>query len=127
MLKLFSHCLNYNCENLKFQFVKKSGPSLGNILAESKSTALGHPFGKTSCCPRARCGNCDLMSGNDFIKMMSSSKIINTAYGSCITRMLIYHANCKICKKSYVGKTVQILGDRINGHRNQGGVRVLFP
>ena len=111
--------LKNNCESLKFQFVKKSGPSLGNILAKSKSTALGHPFGKTSPCPRARCGNCDLMSGNDFIKMMSSSKIINTAYGSCITRMLIYHTNCKICEKSYVGKTVQILGDRINGHRNK--------
>ena len=59
------------------------------------------------------------MSESDFIKMSSSSKIINTAGGSCISRMLIYHANCMICDKCYVGKTVQILGDRINGHRSK--------
>ena len=51
--------------------------------------------------------------------MNSSSKMINTACGSCTSRMLIYHANCMICNKCYVGKTVQILGDRINGHRSK--------
>ena len=89
------------------------------MLTKSKATSLGHPFGSTSSCPRDRCGNCKLMSESDFIKMSSSSKIINTAGGSCISRMLIYHANCMICDKRYVGKTVQILGDRINGHRSK--------
>ena len=31
--------LKNNCESLKFQFVKKTGPFLGNILAKSKSSA----------------------------------------------------------------------------------------
>ena len=59
------------------------------------------------------------MLGKDFIVANQSSKIIKTACGSCISQMLIYHANCKLWDKSYVGKTVQILGDRINGHRNK--------
>ena len=111
--------LESKCENINFQFVKKSAPSLNNILTKSKYTALGPPLGKTVGCPRDRCKNCKLMSGKDSIVASPSTKIIKTACGSCISRMLIYHANCKLCKKSYVGKTVQILGDRINGHRNK--------
>ena len=59
------------------------------------------------------------MSKKDTIVAHPSSKIIKTACGTCVSRMLIYHTNCKICNKTYVGKTVQILGDRINGHRNK--------
>ena len=111
--------LQSNCENIDFQFVKKSAPSLNNILTKSKYTSLGTPFGKTMPCPRDCCKNCNLMSKKDTIVAHPSSKIIKTACGTCVSRMLIYHTNCKICNKTYVGKTVQILGDRINGHRNK--------
>ena len=39
--------------------------------------------------------------------------------GNCTSKNLIYHAACKHCQKVYVGKTTQILSNRINGHRNK--------
>ena len=116
--------LQSKCENIDFQFVKKSAPSLNNILTKSKCTSLGTPFGKTMPCLRDRCKNCDLMSKKDTIVAHPSSKVVKTACGTCISRMLIYHTNCKICTKTYVRKTVQILGDRIKGHRNKLFTRV---
>ena len=112
--------LEKNCEKLSFRYVKKTAPSLRNILTKSKNTALGPPFGNTVPCDRRRCQSCPLMSGKDNIpKFKNSKKCISTAGGNCLSRMLIYHAECKLCKKVYVGKTVQHLVERINGHRNK--------
>ena len=38
--------LQSKCENIDFQFVKKSTPSLNNILNKSKYTSLSTPFVK---------------------------------------------------------------------------------
>ena len=105
------------CDKLKFNYVKKAGPSLKNILSKSKSTALGDPFGPTLPCSRTRCKSCQQMSAKDNITLNQSSKRVKTAGGSCISSMLIYHAECGVCSKKYVGKTIQRLVERINGHR----------
>ena len=44
-------------------------------------------------------------------------KWILTAKGQCDSRCLIYHAKCIHCDKPYVGKTIQKLSERVNGHR----------
>ena len=43
--------------------------------------------------------------------------MIKTAKAKCSTCNAIYHAKCRHCKKSYVGKTTQPLRGRISGHR----------
>ena len=37
---------------------------------------------------------------------------------TCISRCLVYLAECTVCKKQYVGNANQQLRDRITGHRN---------
>ena len=59
--------LEKHCEKLKFTYVKKSAPSLTNILSKSKITALGDPSGATLSCGRNRCRSCQLMSRKDYI------------------------------------------------------------
>ena len=116
-------CLQRNCEKLNFRYVKKTAPSLNNILTKSKWTALGASTGHTLPCDRKyangkpSCHSCQLMSCSNSIK--NGEKVINTAEGTCLSRLLIYHAACKHCNKCYVGKTVQCLVSRINGHRNK--------
>ena len=59
------------------------------------------------------------MSGKDKIKGLNQKNVYLTAEGNCTSKNLIYHAACKHCQKVYVGKTTQILSNRINGHRNK--------
>ena len=89
-------------------------------MSKSKNTALGSPFGKTVPCTKPRCQSCQLMSKRDGVsKTKNSLSLIRTAGGNCLSRMLIYHAECRLCQKVYVGKTVQLLVKRINGHRSK--------
>ena len=46
--------------------------------------------------------------------------LVNTAGGDCKSNNLIYGATCTLCTKNnvYVGKTVQPLNERVNGHRS---------
>ena len=97
---------------------------MNNILTKSKWTALGQPTGHTLPCGRVykssglpSCHSCQLMSRSNSIE--NGNQVISTAEGTCLSRLLIYHAACKHCSKVYVGKTVQCLVDRINGHRNK--------
>ena len=112
-------------KKISFKYVKRTAPSLHNILVKPKSTCLGNSRGKTSRCKRGtmgkrgkKCRACGLMSGKDKIKGHHKNKYL-TAEGSCISKNLIYHATCKHCQKVYVGKTTQMLSNRINGHRNK--------
>ena len=57
------------------------------------------------------------MSGESSV--INQKKKTKTAEGTCLSRLLIYHAACMYCNKCYVGKTVQCLVDRINGHRQK--------
>ena len=111
-------------DTLSFQFVKKTAPSLSNILVKSKSTSLGPVFGSSNPCKTVKkkkktkpCYTCPLMSKKNYIDG-PNLKTIYTAGGTCSTRMVIYHAKCNHCGKVYVGKTVQTLADRVSGHRS---------
>ena len=105
-------------DSIKFQYVKKTGPSLKSILVKSKVSSLGLPFGKIICCNVGNCKGCDMMSKEDFVTDINEKKH-RTAQGECKSRNLIYHAKCKHCSKGYVGKTTQKLNGRISGHRGK--------
>ena len=105
-------------EELKFRYVKKTGPSLKNILIKSKVSALGQPFGNTASCKVQPCKACRMMSGKDCIYDKKKKKH-RTARGKCNSKNLIYHARCRHCPKVYVGKTTQALNSRISGHRGK--------
>ena len=107
-----------NSNNVKFSYVKKTGPSLKNILIKPKSIVLGNTRGKTLPCKRRKCAACKMMSTKQKIKGPQRRTYL-TAQGKCTSKNIIYHAECTLCKKVYVGKTTQLLSNRINGHRNK--------
>ena len=45
--------------------------------------------------------------------------MVRTAKAQCNTRCVCYFAACRLCSKNYVGKTIQPLNSRINGHRQK--------
>ena len=69
-------------------------------------------------CRVTNCQTCKLVTKKDHI-IGPNGKIIKTADGQCKTRFVIYHSQCRLCNKTYVGKTVQPLNNRINGHRSK--------
>ena len=103
---------------VKFSFVKKTGPSLRNILTKPKRIALGEKHGFTKACQRRRCAACGLMSNKEKLKG-PNRKTYHTKEGCCTTKNCIYHAECKLCEKPYCGKTTQRLAGRISGHRSK--------
>ena len=105
-------------EEIKFRYVKKTGPSLRNMLVKSKVSAFGNPHGETIPCGAGQCKASDMLSKKDFVTD-SRGKKFKTAKGKCNSRNLIYHARCKHCDKVYVGKTTQALHSRISGHRGK--------
>ena len=107
-----------NSEYIRFHYVKKTGPSLRNMLIKSKVSSLGQPFGKTTCCNMKNCKGCKMMSKQDYVMDLHEKKY-RTAVGKCNSCNLIYHAECRHCSKSYVGKTTQKLNGRISGHRGK--------
>ena len=52
-------------KNIKFKYVKKTAPSLQNLLVKSKHASLGHPHGATTACKTKTCMGCKLMSNRD--------------------------------------------------------------
>ena len=107
-------------DSLSFQCVKKTAPSLSNILVNAKSTSLGQMFDSSNPCNKhktKKCLTCLVMSKKNFI-YGPNLKMIFTAGRICSTCMVIYHARCRYCDKVYVGKTVQPLADRVSGHRS---------
>ena len=98
-----------------FQFVKKTGANIGSRLSVLKSLALGNKFGSTTPCFGH--GNCKCYSMiNEPVDEINGIPV-TPAPGNCKTRMVIYLVTCKLCSKPYIGRTVQILCDRMSGHR----------
>ena len=99
-----------------FQFVKKTGPNLSNMLSVLKAIALGKKSGKTvPCNNHANCKCCALISKAPITEL--NGYPIRSAPGTCKTKNIIYLVECKLCTKPYVGRTIQILGKRMGGHR----------
>ena len=64
-------------ESISFAFIKKTAPSLNNILVKSKYASLGQPKGKTLPCGRTNCMTCKMVSGADKITG-PNGKVIKT-------------------------------------------------
>ena len=109
---------------IKFRYAKKTASSLNNMLVRSKVASLGQPSGKTMPCTTGKkkrgrkCMTCSMVSKKDYV-MGPNNKRLSTAKSCCKTRCVIYHASCHHCDKCYVGKTIQPLNSRVNGHRGK--------
>ena len=100
----------------KFEYTKKTAPSLRNKLCNSKYISLDKKYGTSTSCKRPRCKNCKLMSEGCSIND-SNGKKHKTAKGTCTSSNIIYAATCKLCLKNYTGKSTQLFSNRNNGHR----------
>ena len=99
-----------------FQYVKKTGANVGSKLSVLKSIALGSKKGYTVPCRQHRnCKCCKLVKGVS-VENINGHKI-TTAPGNCKSKNLIYLVSCLLCDKSYIGRTVQPLHNRMSGHR----------
>ena len=98
-----------------FQFVKKTGASLRARLVNTKELALGPKFGKTTPCNGKKCKCCPLIIEDEVFTV--NGKRVRAAPGSCKTYNIIYLVQCSICGKPYVGRTVNSLHVRMDGHR----------
>ena len=98
-----------------FQYVKKTGSSLRARLVNTKELALGPKFGKTTPCNRKKCKCCPLIIEEEVFTV--NGKRVRSAPGSCKTYNIIYLVRCSICGKPYVGRTVNNLHIRMDGHR----------
>ena len=108
-----------NKEKLSIKMVYRTAPSLRSKFCTPRKTCLGSPKGLSTRCNRdCRCQCCGLMSQLDIVKD-SDNKKIKTGKGDCTSKNLIYHLRCKLCELGYVGKTVQMLSNRLSGHRNK--------
>ena len=99
------------------KYVARTGPTLHNMLCNVKQVSMGNKYGKSKPCGHVLCKCCSLMSGDTEIVSMKNKKF-KTAAGSCTTSNCIYAATCRLCNKSYVGKSTQQENRRVNGHRD---------
>ena len=75
----------------------------------------GKKKGKTVPCHlHANCKCCKLI-GNAVNEV--NGRPVSSAPGTCKTKNVIYLVTCLKCLKPYIGRTIQILGKRMGGHR----------
>jgi len=108
-----------NIAKLSIKMVSKTAHSLKSTFCTHKRTCLGPSKGTSGQCHRGiRCQCCNLMSQADNV-LDNDNKSFKTAKGNCVTKNIVYHFRCNLCEQSYVGKTVQMLSDRVSGHRSK--------
>ena len=100
-----------------FQYVKKTGVSLRSRLVTSKELALGNRHGKMKPCNKPKCKCCPLLMKTDSLNI--NGKRVRTAPGTCKTYNIIYLVQCSVCDKAYIGRSVNPLHVRLNGHRSK--------
>ena len=98
-----------NKDKFKFTHVKRTAPSLNNMLCRTRQPSLGPKYGFSKRCMKSRCKCCRLMSGKDTYVIERGGRKIKrkTAAGDCTVANVVYLALCKLCYKHYVGKTTQ--------------------
>ena len=108
-----------NRDKFNFTHVKRTAPSLNNMLCRTRQPSLGPKYGFSRRCMKSRCKCCRLMSGKDTYVMERGGRKIKrkTAAGDCRVANVVYLALCKLCYKHYVGKTTQQINARTNLHR----------
>ena len=104
-------------KNTLFQFVKKTGSTLRSRLLTSKQLALGARHGQTKQCRRKNCKCCRMIFEEDFTTV--NKKKVKSAPGNCKTYNIIYLVQCSMCEKAYVGRSVNSLNVRMDGHRSK--------
>ena len=105
------------CTKPLFSFVKKTATSVGNKLAICKKIALQHQLDGSSRCNRSNCKCCNLIHDKKVTELTVNCKNIRLPKADCKSKNVVYLARCKLCHKSYVGRTCQKLHKRANGHR----------
>ena len=112
------------------QMVCRRPRTLGDQLLQRKRLALTDSStapGTVRCTPlispeekrkRGRpCKSCSMMSHKASVTSKTTGKTYKTPAGNCKSFRLVYCAQCKLCQKQYVGRTVNKLQTRISGHR----------
>ena len=103
------------------QVVSRRAPNLQDILFKRRSFALDSEgeVGTVWCCASgdSACQTCKLVSNASVLHHRNN--IFRTAGGDCNSFNLVYCFKCKICDILYVGKTVDSLRKRVNGHRSK--------
>ena len=100
-----------------FQYVKKTGANIRARLVNTKELALGPKFGRTQPCHKTRCMCCPMILDNDVITV--NGRRVRSAPGNCKTYNVIYLVQCSLCDKIYIGRTVNKLHIRLDGHRSK--------
>ena len=111
---------------VNFQFVKKTAPSIGSKLACLRKMSLGiKKEGVSMCGAGKRCQCCKVIPKSPVPEIRVNGQKVSLPSGTCKSKNIIYLANCKLCAhKCYIGRTVQPLNKRVNGHR-QGFQKVV--
>ena len=93
------------------------------MLYKRRNLALQQSGQKTTRCTDstikrrgAKCQCCEMVSNRNYIE--SNNVRVDCEGGNCQTRGVVYGATCTICQKVYVGKGVNELRNRLNGHRS---------
>ena len=90
---------------------------MGSKLSVLKSIALGRNKGDTvPCRHHGNCKCCKLIK-EETVEDVNGHPV-TAAPGNCKSRNLIYLVSCSLCDKSYIGRTVQQLRNRMSGHRD---------
>lgn len=104
---------------VKFDFVKKTAPSIGSKLSCLKSMSLGIRPEGVSKCSDTRCQCCKMFPKSPVNKLKTNGCEVSLPSGNCKSKNVVYLASCKLCTdNSYIGRTVQPLHKRVNGHRS---------
>ena len=98
-----------------FKYVKKVGPSIRSHVNSLKKQALGIRNGGAEKCGSRGCKTCKMLIETPHTETTGAN--VKLLQGTCKTYNICYLAKCKICDKSYTGRTVDPLHKRINGHR----------
>jgi len=98
-----------------FKYVKKVGPSIRSHINSLKKQALGIKKGGAKKCGARGCKTCQMLIETPYTQVTDNK--VELSQGTCKTYNICYLAKCKICDKSYTGRTVDPLHKRINGHR----------
>ena len=111
---------SFKTKNVKFNFTKKTAPSIGSKLSVLKKMSLGIRRGGTVKCTaqKSQCKCCDVISPSPISHVTVNGQNVHLPSGNCKSKNIIYLCKCNLCaNKFYVGRTVQPLHKRVSGHR----------
>ena len=97
--------------------MKKTGSNLRARLVTSKELALGPKHGRTRPCQTTKCKCCNMILDRE--SLCINGKRVRMAPGTCKTYNVIYLVQCTVCDKAYVGRTINPLHVRLDGHRSK--------